>query len=275
MRYALHMSYRAGVPLYDLDLHRGSSFRTVKAVPIPSWRISREAMGLGAAPVASQLGRIRTADGWSYQITPEDALWLARSIQYEGGNKNATLWTYAQRLANRQGSNLASLVRAHSQPVNPIWASMSGSGCVAHPDRCTPSQLARRQEAASRSWDSLPSAPTVLRWAQARTPNAVPRATDFADATVSASFMRRNPQSRIVMRDGNWYLSEGGDSAPRGGSIGWPENYVTIEHEGHTAQRSVFAGVPSWVPWVVAGGGGALLMGGLAIWAARQPKLKT
>jgi len=268
------MTYRAGVPLYDLDLRRGSSFYTVNAVPIPSWRSVRALYGLGESPAPAQLGRIKTADGWSYQITPEDALWIARSIQYEGGNRIATLWTYAQRLAQRRGTNLATLVRGHSQPVNPMWASATASGCVAHPDRCTPAQLARRQEAATRQWDDLSSASTVLRWAQAYTPNVVPRATDFADATVSRHFLSQNPQARVVMRDGNWYLAEGADSAPRGGSIGWPENYVTIEYESRVARRSLLAGVPSWVPFAVAGGGGLLVLGGVAVWAARQPKAK-
>jgi hypothetical protein len=200
--------------------------------------------GLGSLPEASELGTIRSQDGWSYQITPEDMLWLARSLAYEGGDMDMTAWTYAQRMAARgRGMTLAAMVRGHSQPVNPIWESLtSGSparGCVRNPERCTPDQIARRLEARTAPWDSLSSRVKVLAWAQARTPNTAPRSTDFADAHVSGNFLRQYPQSSIVARvpsgrSEQWYLTEGRDSSPRA-SKDWPADFVTVEHEGRVA----------------------------------------
>lgn len=196
-------------------------------------------------PNISQLGRIRTKDGWSYQITPDDVLWLARSSKFEGGSKPATLWTYAQRLANHRGSSLTNLVRAHSQPVNPIWASLTGAGCVAHPDKCTPEQLARRAQASTATWESLSTAPTVLAWAQAKLPNPAPRSTDFADQTVGASFVRRHTDSRIVLDAGNIYIAEGPSTAGSGGGAPthWDPDYVTIAYAGHVAGPAASGGV--------------------------------
>ncbi len=189
-------------------------------------------------PSASELGTIRSADGWSYRITPNDLLWLARAVQYEGGDPVATAWTYAQRLASFRSSSLAELVRAHSQPINPAWDERTDPNCVAHPDRCRPRQRADgtwtrdplevRAEAASAPWDSLSVAPMLARWAKAEVPNPVPRATDFADAEVSSSFLRRHPDARVVKRSGNWYLSEGSSSAPARPSNAWPANFVSI-----------------------------------------------
>jgi hypothetical protein len=218
--------------------------------------------GLGDVPSGSELGKIKSKDGWQYQITPEDVLWLARSVECEGGNRVATMWTYAQRLASRRGSSLAALVRGHSQPVNPIWASMTGSGCVAHPDRCTAAQLARRAECASKAWDSLTDHAQVLEFAQAGIPDPVPGATDFADATVSASWLLHHPDSAIVLRSGNWYIAEGRSTAPRaGGPTHWDPDYVTIEYNGRVAGPSI-AGrlaaattIPVYIPGLVVLGG--------------------
>lgn len=181
-------------------------------------------------PDQSELGRIRTADGRVYQITPEDVLWLARSIKYEGGNHAATAWTYAWRLmVKRWSRGLAALVRAHSQPVNPAWDEASDPLCQAHPERCTEQALARRAEAASRTWESLGSiAVLVLDWAQAKVPNPAPRAVDFADPQVSQSYLNRNPTAQVVLRTRNWYIADRQ-------ALALPDDFVTIEYEGRTA----------------------------------------
>jgi hypothetical protein len=224
-------------------------------------------------PTQDQLGRIVAKDGWSYQLTPDDLLWVARSAAYEGGDVASTLWTYAQRIASFRPSSFAAMVRAHSQPVNPIWESLDAPGCVAHPERCLPQRkpdgtmgpdpLVRRRAARTAPWDSLPTKSRVLAWAQARVPNPVPRATDFADDTVSAGFIRRNPQARIVSRipsssgrTEQWYLSEGSDSSPHRPSNAWPADFVTIQHEGRVAGPAA------------GGAGGAIALGLLGLWAA-------
>lgn len=191
-------------------------------------------------PTIDKLGRIVAKDGWSYQLTPDDVLWLARSAKFEGGSKPATLWTYAQRLANRHGASMTNLVRAHSQPVNPDWASLDAPGCVRHPELCTPTQLARRQQASTATWDSLATAPTVLAWAQASLSNPAPRSTDFADQTVGQHFLDRHPDSRKVLDAGNIYIAEGPSTAPRGGSTSWADgDFVTIHYGGKVAGVSL------------------------------------
>jgi hypothetical protein len=181
-------------------------------------------------PTIDQLGSIRTKDGWHYQIVPDDVLWLARSSKFEGGSHSAVLWTYAQRLANHRGASLMNLVRGHSQPVNPIWASLDAPGCLKHPEKCTESQLARRRQASSAPWESLATADLVLSWAQGKVPNNAPRSTDFADQTVGGSFLKKHPDSKLVLDQGNLYIAEGASTAGKGGGppVSWPDNYVTI-----------------------------------------------
>lgn len=186
--------------------------------------------GLGAAaesaPVSiEELGQIRTKDGYAYQITPQDVLWLARSVQFEGGDPASTIWTYAQRQAKfRRTSSLTSLVRAHSQPLNPLWDESSDEKCQQYPDRCTAAHLDRRRRARTTAWGDLrPSIrKAVLDWAKADLPNPVPKAVDFADEQVSRSFISRNPGTQVVKKSGNWYLA-----VPS--SLSWPANYVFMQ----------------------------------------------
>jgi|GEM_PF-3304849 len=267
------MTYRGpGVPIYDLDLHRGSSFRSINAFPIRTQLVPPEA--LGDLPSEGELGEIVSADGYRYQITPEDILWLARSIQHEGGNKVATAWTYAQRMALfRRWRSLKDLVQAHSQPVNPIWR-RDGEKCrpggpYHGRDECAERRLVVRDRAATMPWGDISplTRMQVVAFAQARRDNVVPRATDFANGPVSQSFIRRHPGTQVVMRDGNWYLAEGPSSAPGGGSIAWPEDFVTIRYRNSVARKSVLAGVPSWVPILVVASVSVTALGGLSAWA--------
>jgi len=204
-----------------------------------------------AALRAADLGQIRTKDGRVYQITPEDALWLARAVKYEGGDPAATAWTYAQRWAlKRWSGTLASLVRAHSQPINPAWDEASDPNCVNNPDRCTSAALARRHDAATAMWSELGgAADVVLAFAQARLPNPAPRATDFADAIVSRGFLTRNPGARVVLERGNWYIAEVG-------ALDWPTNFVEVVFRGATSGASASW---TWLPWAV--GAGAIAAG--------------
>lgn len=208
-------------------------------------RRRREIGALGVAPIPSNLGTIVAANGYSYRITPTDLLWLARSVQYEGGNYLATAWTYAQRqvLYRRTGS-LASLVQAHSQPVNPAWR-RDGEKCrpggpYHDSDSCSEARLARRDEAASLPWSEIDERVRnlLVAWATGETRNPVPRATDFADQAVSEGFISRNPGTVVVLRDGNWYLAETGAAR-------WPAGFVQIAGPGAVA---------------AAGGGGSLLL---------------
>lgn len=215
---------------------------------------------------AAELGQIQTQAGYSYQVTPEDILWLARAVQFEGGDHASTIWTYAQRQAGfRRTSSLTSLLRAHSQPINPVWATAGAGKCVEHPDRCQPSSIERRRQARTTPWNSIRQEvrDKVLSWAQAQLPNPVPRAIDFADATVSRSFINRNPGTVIVKQAGNWYL------APPS-SKNWPANFVTMTYQGatSTSEGRDFLGAPTWA-WLAAGSAVLAAGVGATIWWSR------
>lgn len=196
-------------------------------------------MDISAIP--QRLGRIVTANGYSYQITPDDVLWLARSVHKEGREPTyaATIWTYFQRqAAYRRSSSLASLVLGHSQPVNPDWR-RDGRFCrpggqYTTSSRCAPDTLDQRADNAIRSWGEIPTAvrTAVLEAATAVLPNPVPRATNFADQEVSQGFLGRNPSARLVSKvvssqcpRCNWYIAERV-------SRDWPENFVRVDFDG-------------------------------------------
>lgn len=196
-----------------------------------------------------------TFGGHSYQITDEDVLWMARAVAGEGGDARDHLaipWTYAQRFAllYPRFTSLATLIRNHSQPVNPRWA-RGGEFCgpggrYVGDERCSEARLAARDRAAARTLADIPTAIRyiVTQWAKGWTSNPVPRAVDFADPTQTAAFVRGNPGAEYVARYGNHYLSTAASRA-------WPWRYVTM-------------GIS---PWLFLGVG--LVGGGLAIAAWR------
>ena len=172
-------------------------------------------------------------DGTRYRLTPDDILWTARAVVYEGGDPAATVWTLTQRfyMARTNYSSFASFVRAFSQPVNPDWAA-DGKFCApggryhGQPN-CSSSALSRRAEAARASWahliDKDPRAVAVVQqWAAGVLPNPVPRATNFADETVASHYLAQNPQASLLLDSGNWYLVESW-------SRDWPEDAVTMQ----------------------------------------------
>jgi len=191
---------------------------------------------LGTAGEPQEHGKIVASDGWSYQLTPDDLLWLARSVEFEGGtNPSAVIWTYAQRLAlpgfRRQYPSLASLVRAHSQPVNPKWARdgifCKPGGSHAGKPECSEAKLTRRDRAQSIPWSEL-SAKTrslVTKFTHAELPNPVPRSVDFADARVSANFLVNNPTARTLLKAGNWFIGTAQ-------SLLWPDGHVSVHYKG-------------------------------------------
>jgi hypothetical protein len=203
-------------------------------------------------PVAR--GQIRSAAGYVYQVTAEDLLWLGRAVEFEGGTApDATIWTYAQLAVRRNASSLTALIRAHSQPVNPLWDESTDEKCQMYPEHCTVSQLERRARAVATPWSGL-SARTrdlVARWAAATLPNPVPRSVDFANPAVSQGFIRRNPGTEIVKKAGNWYLA-----TPD--VLDWPRNFVTMTYKG----RAMGAG-PLWLTWGVGALGLSAVAGAL------------
>lgn len=65
----------------------------------------------------------------------------------------------------------------------------------------------------------------VVKFVTGQLPNPVPRAANFANAPVTQGYLERNPQSRVVLRDGNWYITEAATNS-------WPDDFVTITGGG-------------------------------------------
>ena len=177
--------------------------------------------------IPSILSKITSKNGYSYQITPDDVLWLARSVQFEAGNYAATAWTYAQRMAMSRSRSLKGMVQAHSQPINPIWR-RDGSKCrpggTYHGrDECSESRLTARDRAASLPWSQVRPGvrEVIVKFVTGQLPNPVPRAANFANAPVTQGYLSRNPESRVILRDGNWYITEERTND-------WPDDFVTI-----------------------------------------------
>jgi hypothetical protein len=234
--------------------------------------MSYAALGSSGAP-QGPWGKIVTRDGWEYQITPEDVLWAARAARCEGGGEEgevATLWTWTARFAlptfRRRYATLASLIQAHSQPVNPIWR-RTGSKCEPggqfHGSRyCTPEKLSRREECAIRTWPTISPLlrQKVEKWARAELPNPLPTAVDFASSTESvqrgdievARF--RSPRGTTY----NVFYSE-----PQSRQLG--PDFVSIKLDGRTASASPIGKLRVYAPYI--GAGAALIAAGFAGWA--------
>lgn len=178
------------------------------------------------------MATITRADGWAYVLTPEDLLWAARMIYGEGGNSVAVLWTMAANAAQHRSASFTNTIRAYSQPINPIWYS-DGSKCgpggsAVTSDACSPSRLAKRSMIAALQPAGMPAAwNLVQRWAAGQIPNPVPRATEFADPTVSASCLAgsHGDCAQLILADGNWYMSSHA-------SASWPANFVRVSGAG-------------------------------------------
>jgi len=105
------------------------------------------------------------------------------------------------------------------------------------------------------SWSEIHPAvrEIVVKFATARLPNPVPRAANFANAPVTTNYLLRHPTSAVVLRDGNWYITEARTND-------WPADFVTIEDNGRVAGPSgmTLPAVPVYVyGLVVLGAGGA------------------
>lgn len=134
------------------------------------------------------------------QYTPsdEDWLWLAVACSAESGDYRGQLaacWAMISRFAAfeqrtpGQFPTLTSLVRAFSQPVNPIWSDLDactsdGRGCCGH--RCTQADVNRRLRIQARSWSWISeNQPSLYRminlFKEGRPPeNPIPGYTNFA-----------------------------------------------------------------------------------------------
>jgi len=189
------------------------------------------------------MGKI-TAGSWSYTLTDEDKLWAARMLQFEGGNPAATIWTMTQAYAkpgiHSHYPTFTAFIRSYSQPINPIWA-LGGSRCPTPSDDpsspCYRSRLATRARAAAMPFNGASQRVqnTVNLWFAGKLPNPVPRAVEFADATVGQHYLDSHPGSQLILRDGNLYIATA-DSAQ------WHADFVRIAETGATVLSVVIVG---------------------------------
>ena len=103
----------------------------------------------------------------SYELTDTDVLWLARGFVGEHGEKctrfeaSALFASWMDRflLVNgpwlKSGQDFSELLRAHSQPLNPIWADPGSAKCLKYPQYCTPKDIKRRKRISSLSKTQL------------------------------------------------------------------------------------------------------------------------
>lgn len=227
-----------------------------------------------AIDLTGDWGTLMTSDGWTYQLTDEDILWAARAAACEGGGETsmtAALWTWARRFAlpsrRDQFSSLASLIRAHSQPVNPRWA-RGGEFCApggryADTRFCSEDKLQRREWCASWAWHQIPGPARSItkRWALATLDNPAPLAADFANDTITPDPAQGLEQVAAFRAPGartaNIFYSN--EESRRMGP-----GFLHIQR-GDQRAGEARAKTPAALYWVV----GLGLLGGAAYWAWR------
>lgn len=232
------------------------SVSTDFGVPTLNFRLGRLVSGSSQTEVIGYIQGLNAAG--KVPLTGDDALWIARAIIGEeyGLNRDgrppavlrepirarAILTVYLQRLAflndslartNRPLWGLTRLVRAHSQPVNPIWA-----------DRGDEAQRRRRAIYPNLQWEDMPDGLRDLVIGTLRgeetlitSPSGI---IDFADdATTQRALARRAAsdewQRFQILPAQNWFMS-------RASSRQWAtrENYLVI------SPSSDQSGVISW-----------------------------
>jgi hypothetical protein len=241
--------------------------------------MSYTSLGTAPAPDTQEHGKIVASNGWSYQLTADDILWLARSVDFEGGSSPAgVIWTYAQRYAipniHRLYPTFASLVRAHSQPVNPKWA-RDGALCrpggpYAGKPECSEAKLARRDRAQSIPWDEIGPRvrDLVTQFSHAQLDNPVPRSVEFAAASLSARYLSNYPTARLVLKAGNWFIATAQ-------SLLWPENHVSVHFNGaQSRDGGASGGAGGGISGGISGGMIAFAVfaaaAGLYVWRSRS-----
>jgi hypothetical protein len=149
--------------------------------------------GRGSGRVSVQNGTLYGPGGISYFITPTDRLWLKRMVVGEAGDSPsresvaAVLWGMANyhmlvigpRGARPKFSTLTGLLRAYSQPINPIWASPSSSKCQEYPGSCTPAHIARRARVTRQTNFSWAVEAPLADFLAGRLANPVPGLVDW------------------------------------------------------------------------------------------------
>lgn len=216
------------------------------------------------------------ANGWRYELTWDDMLWLARMLNAEpnaGAPKiewDALLWHYAQRHAWRNEGNqrinsgpmrgynsFTAAIRLHSQPLNPLWA-RDGRFCQPGgrgygQDRCSERAFLRREQKTNIEWDDIREDIKVrlLQWARGDVDNPIPGYIDFAQYGTATSLRHLIPNpstghgyqvwGRGRVNGSNAFYKAGpgyGNGQHRGRTDNWPANFVRIEFDGKISGES-------------------------------------
>lgn len=152
--------------------------RIVERIRALGVTIATKAASMQEKLMPKQLVAVYQAGSKTYSLSEEDVLWLARMVVGEGGykvsdrKKQALLWAMLQRYMLLEGfrswKSLASLTRAFSQPINPIWDGVQNAADGGKQDRCAPGgqyhgkpecsadRLRRREEMTKLSWAKIP-----------------------------------------------------------------------------------------------------------------------
>ena len=153
-------------------------------------------------------------------------------------------------------NTFTSLLKAYSQPINPIWR-RDGTRCrPGGPNHtrnnCSENRLRRRDRISTIEWHQIPENVRIitLAWAYGLLENPVPRAIEFADHNVSSSFLRASPGSECPddYKIRNWFIKTGqrirqGKSGipERLWSKNWPEDVMPRIEAENPPRRGVHA----------------------------------
>ncbi len=199
------------------------------------------------------LAKIVTADGrFSYQLTDHDLLTLARSIRKESITDKAELaWCYVQRYAMLKLGGLdayptlASMVIAHSQPINPKWfpdGQFCRPGSQYHGSAQYCGQHAVNRVAnASIPWEriELSVRSFLLKWSDCEVANPAPRAVDFRARDAEYQRIVSGASGRdliyVPLPTRNAFFATARSAA-------WPQSYVQLR----VGTKSVGERQPPW-----------------------------
>lgn len=134
---------------------------------------------------------------WTYTLTDEDIEWTLRMIYGESGNDlldgACVLWCMTQRLCSLRetykNKNFTNLIRAYSQPINPLWYREGRLAKVyAHTMAATELKFKRREKIRDMKLSEIPVGihKLVELWSEAKLPNPVPKAVHFATPGVAS-----------------------------------------------------------------------------------------
>lgn len=151
---------------------------------------------------------------WSFH--DDDKIWMGRMILGECGEDaiggDAVLWSVASRWVTKpvfQDKTFTQVIRAFSQPVNPLWADPNSGRCLERPAACSDAAIRRRQAITNTSWAALPSniRQLVQDFVGGRTRNPISGYNNFA-AAGSSSFT--NTELTPVTVGGNTFIRDPG-----------------------------------------------------------------